>query len=190
MSRAVLAIHYQNDVIHPDGKLGAAAGNPALVENALRLLQGARAARVPVVSVRIAFPPGGVTVNAPIFAAAVEAGAVVDGSWGAGFHEQLGPVDGEPVVTHARVNAFHDSDLEPLLRGLGAERLVVAGVATHSSVEHTARHATDLGYHVVVAADACASADPGLHAAALRVLRPHVARVGTVAEILEEELDG
>jgi nicotinamidase-related amidase len=186
VSTAVLAIHYQNDVIHPDGKLGAAAGNPALVENALRLLQGARAARVPVVSVRIVLPPEGVAVNAPIFAAAVEAGAVLDGSWGADFHEQLGPERGEPVVTHARINAFHASDLAPLLRRLGAGRLVIAGVATHSSVEHTARHATDLGYHVVVAADACASADSDLHDAALRVVGPHVARVATVAEALEE----
>ena len=189
MRAAVLALHYQNDVVHPDGKLGAAAANPHLVENAARLLEGARAAGVPVVSVRIAFPPEGVRVNAPIFEAAVRSGAVVEGSWGAEFHERLGPCEGEPVVTHARVNGFHESDLESVLQALGAERLVVAGVATHSSVEHTARHASDLGYEVVVAEDACASADPDLHAAALRVVRPHVARVATVSGVIEG-LDG
>jgi nicotinamidase-related amidase len=186
---AVVAVHYQNDVVHPEGKLGAAAANPALIANALRLLQGARVAGVAVVSVRIAFPAEGVTVNAPIFAAAVERRAVVEGSWGAEFHERLAPAEDEPVVTHARVNAFYDSDLEPVLRDLGVDRLVVAGVATHSSVEHTARHASDLGYEVVVAADACASADPELHAAALRVVEPHVARLATVGEVLGE-LDG
>jgi biuret amidohydrolase len=185
VSTAVLAIHFQNDVIHPDGKLGAAAGNPALISNAARLLAGARAARVPIVSVRIALPPTGVTQNAPIFAAAVTSGAVAEGSWGAEFHEQLAPVDGEPVVTHARINAFHESGLETVLRRLGASRLVVAGVATHSSVEHTARHATDLGYEVLVASDACASADEELHAAALRVVRPHVREVAVVDEVLE-----
>jgi biuret amidohydrolase len=184
VSTAVIALHYQNDVVHPDGKLGASAGNPELVANARRLLEGARSAQVPVVSVRIAFPHEGVTANAPIFETAVERGAVVEGSWGAEFHEPLRPRDGEPVVTHARINAFHKSSLEPSLRVLGAQRLVIAGVATHSSVEHTARHATDLGYEVVVAFDACASADSELHAAALRVVRPHVRLVASVDEVL------
>jgi nicotinamidase-related amidase len=183
VATVVVALHYQNDVVHPDGRLGAARGNPALVPNAGRLLAGARGAGVPVVSVRIAFPAAGPRANAPIFAAAV--GAVVEGTWGAGFLDELAPADGEPVVTHSRVNAFFESDLASVLDDLGADRLVVAGVATHSSVEHTARHATDLGYEVVVAADACASGDPELHAAAVRVLEPHVARVTTVAEALD-----
>ena len=182
MATVVVALHYQNDVVHPDGRLGAARGNPGLVANAGRLLAGARAAGVPVVSVRIAFPASGPRANAPIFAAA--AGAVVDGTWGAEFLDELAPATGEQVVAHPRVNAFYDSDLASVLDGLGADRLVVAGVATHSSVEHTARHATDMGYEVVVASDACASADPELHAAALRVLEPHVARVTTVEEVL------
>jgi nicotinamidase-related amidase len=177
----LVALHYQNDVVHPDGRLRAGAGNPELVANAGRLLGAARAAGVPVVSVRIAFPESGPLVNAPIFAAA----AVVEGTWGAEFLEELAPADAEPVVTHSRVNAFFVSELEPVLRRLNADRLVVAGVATHSSVEHTARHATDLGFEVVVAADACASADPDLHAAALRVLEPHVVRVTTVDEALD-----
>ena len=183
MSTAVVAVHYQNDVVHPEGRIAAGVG---VVETAARLLAGARRAGVPVVSIRIAFPADGVVANSPIFAAAVRSGAVAEGSWGAEFHERLGPVDGEPVVTHSRINAFYGSDLESVLSELGARRLVVAGVATHSSVEHTARHAADAGYEVVVAADACAAGDPELHAAALRVLEPHVARVVSVDEVLEE----
>jgi nicotinamidase-related amidase len=185
VSTALIALHYQNDVVHPDGRLHAAAANPSLVPNARRLLTGARAADVPVVSVRIAFPAAGVCANAPIFEAAARAAAVLEGTWGAAFCEELGPEDGEPVVTHARINAFFESELEGVLRRLDVDRLIVAGVATHSSVEHTARHATDLGYEVVVAADACASADADLHAAALRVLEPHVTRVTTVDEVLD-----
>jgi nicotinamidase-related amidase len=185
VSTALIALHYQNDVVHPDGKLGAAAANPLLVRNARRLLAGARAADVPVVSVRIAFPAEGLRANAPIFETAARRGAVVEGTWGAEFHDELAPADGEAVVTHNRINAFFESELEAVLRDLGAERLLVAGVATHSSVDHTARHATDMGYEVVVAADACASADPELHAAALRTLEPHVARVTTVDEALD-----
>jgi nicotinamidase-related amidase len=41
-----------------------------------------------------------------------------------------------------------------------------------------------MGYEVTVAADACASADQELHAASLRTLALHVARVARVDEIL------
>jgi nicotinamidase-related amidase len=186
VSTAVVALHYQNDVIHPDGKIHAGVGDPALIGNALRLLRGARRAGVPVVSVGIVFRPGhrGGVTNSPMFEAAVRSRALVEGSWGAEFHEQLKPRRGELVVRHSRINAFYGSDLELVLGSLGAQRLVVAGVATHSTVEHTARHAADIGYEVVVAADACAAADPELHAAGLRALALHVSRVATVDEIL------
>lgn len=189
MSAVVVAVHYQNDVVHPEGKIRAGlsdAGRAALVRNASRLLRGARARDLPVVSVRIAFRPGhrGVVQSSPMFAAAVKSGALVDGTWGAEVHPRLGPRRGELVVTHSRINAFHGSDLELALSSLGARRLVIAGVATHSAVEHTARHAADIGYEVVVVADACASADPELHAASLRNLELHVARVTSVDEAL------
>jgi len=184
VSTAVVAVHYQNDVVHPDGRIGAGAHRPGLIAAAARLLDGARARGWPVVSVRIVLPQDGGIRSSPQFRAAAESGAVREGTWGAAFHDDLAPHDGEPVVTHTRINAFHESDLDRVLRELEVRRLVVAGVATHSAVEHTARHAADLGYHVVVAADACAAGDPDLHDAGLRVLTPHVERVASVDEIL------
>lgn len=183
MSTAVVAVHYQNDVMHPEGRIGAGAHRDGLVDTAARLLDGARAREWPVVSVRIILPPDGIR-NSPMFRAAVESGAVRAGTWGAEFHDRLGPRDGEPVVTHARINAFFESDLARILEDIGAQRIIVAGVATHSAVEHTARHAADAGYVVIVAADACASADPELHVASLRNLALHTDRVATVDEIL------
>jgi biuret amidohydrolase len=184
VSTAVVAVHYQNDVVHPDGRIGAGAQQAGLIPAAARLLDGARARGWTVVSVRIVLPPDGGIRNSPQFRAAAESGAVREGTWGAAFLDDLSPRDGEPVVTHSRINAFHDSELERVLGELGVRRLVVAGVATHSAVEHTARHAADLGYEVVVAADACAAGDPALHDAGLQVLAPHVERVATVDEIL------
>jgi nicotinamidase-related amidase len=187
---ALLALHFQNDVVHPQGKISAGVGGDAqraaLVRNARRLLDGARRHGIPVVSVRIAFRRrhAGVLQNSPQFRAAVQAGALVDGSWGAEFYDRLKPRRGELVVTHSRINAFFGSDLDVVLATLGARRLVVAGVATHSSVEHTARHAADAGFEVVVAADACAAADAELHAASLRTLALHVEQVSSVDEIL------
>jgi nicotinamidase-related amidase len=190
VSRAVLlALHYQNEVMHGAGRIRLGTGPDAarrerLVAAAHALLAGARAASLPIVHVRIAFPIGheGVVTNAPIFRNVVASGAMVEGSWGAQFFEGLEPREGEAVVTHRRVNAFFDSPLEDALRELDAGRLILAGVATNSVVEHSARHAADMGYEVVVAADACSAADPAVHDAALFNLSL-VGEVTTVAAI-------
>jgi len=183
---AVLALHYQNEVLHPDGKIRlgvpeGASGRAAVVDAARRLLAGARGAGIPVVHVRIAFAPGHgeVVVNAPIFRNVVALRACEEGSWGAAFHDGLEPRPGEAIVTHHRVNAFYESGLEQQLRGLGADRLILAGVATNSVVEHTARHAVDMGYEIVLAADACSAGRADLHRAAL----DNVALLGEVSTV-------
>jgi nicotinamidase-related amidase len=76
--------------------------------------------------------------NSPLFRAAVEAGALVEGSWGAEFHDKLKPRRGEFVVTHSRINGFFGSDLEVVLATLRARRVIVAGVATADADLHAA----------------------------------------------------
>ena len=188
---ALVALHYQNEVLHAGGKikLGVAeqgTGRDEVVSAARRLLAGFRDAGLPVVHVRIAFPPGhaGVLTNAPIFRSVAAAGACEEGSWGVEFHEGLEPLADETVITHSRVNAFFGTLLEVHLRRLHVERLVMAGVATNSVVEHSARHAADMGYHVLVAADACSAARPDVHRAALDNIAL-IGEVTTVAELLK-----
>ena len=180
---AVLALHYQNEVLHHDGKirLGVAddARRAAVIGAAGRLLAAARGAGVPVVHVRIAFRPdfADVIQNCAIFRNVVRIGACVDGSWGADFFTGLGPLPDEMVIRHARVNAFYGAPLDEALRLLDTRRLIVAGVAPNSVVETTVRHAADVGYEVVVAEDACSAADATLHAASL-------ANMALVADVL------
>ena len=185
MNCVLLALHYQNDVLHPDGKIrvGVAADSPAragLIAAAGRLLEGARQRALPVISVRIAFRPDyrDVTQNCPIFRHVVRLGAMQEGSWGARFYAGLEPRGEEIVIQHNRVNAFYGTALEQVLYGLGARRLIMAGVATHSVVEHSARHAADIGYEVLVAADACSAGDRQTHEASLRSM----ALIATVAD--------
>jgi nicotinamidase-related amidase len=189
----LLALHYQNEVLHPDGRirLGLAEGateRASVVAAARRLLAGARAAGIPVIHVRIAFPPGhrGVIANAPIFRNVIRLGAAEEGSWGAEFHDGLGPLADEAVVTHGRINAFYETDLEDCLRRIGATRLILGGVATNSVVEHTARHAVDMGYEVVLAADACSASRPDLHRAAIENIAL-LGEISTVAALFPEE---
>lgn len=188
---AVLALHYQNDVLHPDGKIrvGLDADSGArqrLLDNAAALLDGARAHALPIVHVRIAFRPdyADLLPNCAIFRNVARIGAVPEGQWGSAFYDGLQPLPGsvrEFVVKHTRISAFYGTPLEETLRLLGARRLVVAGVATHSVVEGTVRHAADIGFSVMVAQDACASAEPAVHEASLASMRL-IAQTGSVAE--------
>jgi biuret amidohydrolase len=189
----LLALHYQNDVLHEDGKIrvGLGEGSPvrgAVIEAAQALLAGARQQGWPVVHVRVAFRPDGADIlqNCAIFRAVAASGAVQEGSWGAAFYAPLAPeADSvrEFVVKHTRINAYYGSPLDEVLRGCGARRLVIAGVATHSVVESTVRHAADVGFDVWVAADACAAADPAVHAASLASMQL-IATVATVEACL------
>lgn len=174
----LLALHYQNDIIHEEGKIGVgiAKGDPvriAVIKAAKRLFAGARDAGVPIISVRISFRPDHADViqNCRIFKDVARLGALVEGSWGASFYEGLEPTADEFVVDHKRVNAFFGSSLEALLHRYGAREIFVAGVATHSTVEHTARHAADIGFAVSVVEDACSAAAPETHQAALNSIR-------------------
>jgi nicotinamidase-related amidase len=186
VTSVLLALHYQNDVIHEQGKIGVGMGKEsprraAVIDAAGRLLAGARDCRVPVVSVRIAFRPDHADViqNCRIFRDVAALGALAEGSWGAEFHQGLEPRPDEFIVDHKRVNAFYGSALEPILHRLGARTLAIAGVATHSTVEHTARHASDIGFDVTVVADACSSAAPETHAAALA----SIALIGEISTV-------
>jgi len=188
---AVLALHYQNDVLHADGKIrvGLDADSGArqrLLDNAAALLEGARSRALPIVHVRIAFRPdyADLLPNCDIFRNVARIGAVPEGQWGSAFYDGLQPLAGstrEFVVKHTRISAFYGTPLEETLRLLGARRLVVAGVATHSVVEGTVRHAADIGFSVMVAEDACASADPAVHAASLASMRL-IAQTAPVAD--------
>ena len=47
---------------------------------------------------------------------------------GANIHPAVAPLPGEPVVVKHRINSFLETGLEAILRDLGTESLVVAGI--------------------------------------------------------------
>jgi nicotinamidase-related amidase len=193
---AVLALHYQNDVLHPDGRIrvGLAEADPArerVIAAAGQLIAGARRLALPLIHVRIAFRPdyADLVQNCPIFRQTARLGAVKDGTWGARFYPGLEPDEQrehEFALRHLRTSGFIGTPLELILMRLGVTHLIIAGVATHSVVEMTARHAADLGFEVTIAADACAAASDGVHQAALASMRL-IADVGTVEAALTKE---
>ena len=189
---AHVALHYQNENCHPDGKIkvGIADGAPWREErlaNARRLFEGLRGAGIPIVHVRLAVRPdyADVVANTLLIRQWVELGAWQEGTWGVEFIGDLGPEDGEIVVTHTRNSAFHGCPLRDALDALGARRLSFSGVSTAYAVEGTVRHATDIGYECTVVADACATATQEQHINALAAMAL-LAEILDVDEFLEE----
>ncbi len=188
----IIANHYQNENCHPDGKIKVGIGQDSAwrwerLENAKRLFASARAFDVPIVHVRLAVDPEfkGVIANTDLIRQWIELGAWQEGTWGVEFIEGLAPAAGEHIVTHTRNSGFHNSTLDEVLFSLNARRLICCGVSTAYTVEGTVRHATDYGYEVTVAADACSTATQQQHNNALEAMRP-IADIRSVDELIKK----
>ncbi len=154
-------------------------------------IAAARAASVPVVYVVVGFRHGHPEISAgnKTFGSIAASGAFADGDPAARIHPEVAPQPADLVVTKRRVSAFAGSDLEVLLRGLGATTLALAGIATSGVVLSTVRQAADLDYRLVVLADACLDADPQVHAVLTEKVFARQADVRTVAQWAAELAD-
>src|SRR4051794_38787407 len=187
---ALIIQDMQNDTIIEGGAF-ADSGAPAhaiaqnAVANVAGLAAACRARGVPVIHVWYIVEPGapGLKLNAPLFNGVKDANALVRGTWGAAPADGLEPQDGDHIVEKMRMNAFHDTKLETLLKGLDVDTLIITGAWTNMSIEHTARHAADAGYRAVVASDGTSTVDGEWQHAALDYAMQNVAQVGTCAEI-------
>ena len=83
----------------------------------------------------------------------------IKGDSGSDIHDAVAHFEGEPIVYKHQPNSFLNTDLLDLLKGWEVERVVITGMMTHMCVDATARAASDLGFQVVVAEDACATRD-------------------------------
>lgn len=108
--------------------------------------------------------------NAPIGSTGPLGRLMVRGEYGNDLIDELRPEPGEPVIDKPGYSAFAHTDLELLLRNRGVRRLILTGVTTEVCVSSTLRHAVDLGFACLTVADACGSAYPALHAAALSMI--------------------
>ncbi|MGN6796225.1 MAG: isochorismatase family protein, partial [Streptosporangiaceae bacterium] len=147
-------------------------------------ITAARNAGIPVVYVVVGFRPGHPEVSArnKTFAALASAQAFTGADPAARIHPAIAPGPADLVVTKRRVSAFAGSDLDVLLRGLDADKLVLSGIATSGVVLSTLRQAADLDYRLVVLADGCLDADAQVHRVLTENVFPRQADVMTVAQ--------
>ena len=177
MPKALIALHFQNDICHRDGKvpfsLDRDGGDPKVfLETSRSLIKTAREKGWTIIHIHIAFAGdySDLLRNCRQFKAVAEVGAVKRGSWGAAAMEGFEPEESDIALVHSCNNGFHGTGLDGVLRGRGIDTVAVMGLATQFSVEHTVRHAADLGYFVTVVRDCCVSANAAAHAASLDVM--------------------
>src|SRR5262249_31672991 len=81
--------------------------------------------------------------------------------------EEIAPVGDEIVFSKTTGSVFNSTAIQHVLLSMGIRNLIMCGVMTSGCVESAARDATDLGFGVIVVADACASWSEELHQASL-----------------------
>jgi biuret amidohydrolase len=173
---AVLAIHWQQDIVTREGAFGEFYGEmverTGIVKRTARVLASARERGVPIFYTRVCFSDGHpeLVANSPLFELVGQSNALVDGSPGAAIVPELSPQPGDVVVSHARVAGTQNTDLIEQLRARDIQSVAIMGVSTNISVEGTARNLADAGFDVYVVADCCTTATREAHDASIETL--------------------
>jgi nicotinamidase-related amidase len=173
---AVLAMHFERDIVDPSGTFGALLADGVARRGVLRrtasVLEAARAGGVLVVHGRVSYPAGhpGLDTAIPLFATIVEHNTLVQGTSAIEIVDEVAPAPGDVIVDHTGMSAFGGGELQRLLQTRGIDTLIIAGVATNLIVDSTARAASNRGLRAFVLADCCSGSDDSSHDASLATL--------------------
>jgi nicotinamidase-related amidase len=90
------------------------------------------------------------------------------------------------VETKKRLSAFYPTDLDFLLRNLGARRVVLNGCMADCCILNSAFDASNLGYRVTVLRDLVRGTDEAMEEAALKMVSLHLGLVADADDLLAE----
>jgi nicotinamidase-related amidase len=108
------------------------------------------------------------------------------GSKDAEFLEEVAPVGDEIIIDKTASGVFNSTNIEYVLRNLGVTGLFMVGVYSNECVSTAIRDACDLGFHVTLISDGCATVTPELQQATITTMKDRYARVMTTDEALAE----
>ncbi len=168
-----------------------------VVDGVNRFHVAARRLGVPVIHVRSTLRPGGIDdvkgvpsawrMTFPLYVGEIlnaDEHALAGSRW-TEFVTEVTP--GDLIVdSKKRLSAFYPTDLDFLLRNMGARRVVLTGCMADCCVLNTAFDASNLGYRVTVLADLVRGTDERLEAAALAMISLHVGVVADSDDLISE----
>ena len=194
---ALVVIDMQRDFAEPGG-FGESLGNDvshvtAIVSDVKRLIEGFRAAGLPVIHTQEChrpdlsdLPPAKRNRGTPtlrIGDVGPMGRILISGEPGTAILPELAPIDGEIVIEKPGKGAFYATPLGETLKARGIEQLVFAGVTTEVCVQTTMREANDRGYECLLVEEATASYFPQFKQAALDMIRAQGGIVGWTAHL-------
>ncbi|MER6203659.1 cysteine hydrolase [Streptomyces sp. NPDC001586] len=190
---ALLTVECQNGVVGEESalpELAKEARDSGMLERVAALVDAARGAGVQVLhAVAERRPDGlGANTNARLFRAAER--LPVRQLTGSRAVEVAAPiaVAGQDLVVRRLhgLSPMAGTDLDALLRNLGIRTLVVTGVSSNIAIPNTVFDAVNLGYRVVVPADAIAGVPASCTAEVIRNSLALVASITTAEELLNQ----
>jgi nicotinamidase-related amidase len=153
---AVLVMECQEGIVGGGaalGALGEAVQRHGTIGQIARVVDAARAVRVPIFYLTMArrSDSGGAVANCLLLALGRKGEPMVPGSKRQAVVEALAPQDGDYVLTRFHgVTPFHGTELDQLLRNLGVRTVVATGVSVNIGVTGLTIEAVNSGYQVVI----------------------------------------
>lgn len=186
---ALVIIDMENGFVDPESPFcikGAAAAVPHIAGAAA----AARKAGLPVFFVRRVYREDGSDVEKTRLKKWKEAGrpmtASSTGALSAEFVDGLRPEPGDYIINKPRWSAFFGTELDVVLRRLGAGRVVLAGTTTPNCVRSSCYDANSLDYDVTVLSDGTSSNTEEIQRVNLEDMGRMGADIMTCAEFADE----
>ncbi len=180
---ALLIIDFVEAYLNPASPLYA--GVEQARDDAVRLLQASRAARIPIIHTNVVYQPGGrdggVFFRKVPALSCFEAGAHPD--WAA-FAKGLEPLAGETIISKQYASAFFGTSLAPTLTALGIDTVLIAGLSTSGCIRASAVDCCQHGFIPVVVREAVGDRAAGPHESNLFDLQAKYAEVMSLTTVL------
>jgi nicotinamidase-related amidase len=177
---ALLIIDFVDAYLASDSPL--CAGVETARDAAVRLLQAARAACLPIIHTCVEYDPGG--RNGGVFFRKVPALRCFERGrhpeW-CKFASGLEPVAGETTIVKQYASAFFGTSLASLLTAINVDTVIIAGVSTSGCVRATAVDCCQHGFIPLVVRDAVGDRAAAPHEASLFDLQAKYAEVISLA---------
>jgi biuret amidohydrolase len=187
---ALILIHMQHAITHEDGAVAFLGHAKATRESGIlprqqALLKAFRAKKLPVIYVNAVTDPNSkYPVYGRFWQAFQKVGANFPGTKDIEVISEVAPLPGEPVLGNWPFGIFTGNSLEKILKDLGVETLVLAGVATDMAVMTAVFQASDMFYNLIVPSDASTGANKQAHDVSMNQIIPAMALVTTTEDIL------
>ncbi len=184
MKPAIIVVDMVKDTFKEGSRLPITQEGKAIISNIQRLLKEARHKGFPVI-----FANDDFLKEDFIFKGRFKFHSI-RGTEGAEVVEDLKPEPADRVLPKRRFSAFFKTDLDQVLRSLGADTIVVTGLTTEFCVLTTVMDGLCHDFFVIVLEDCCASHSQERHQACLGLYRESslhpLLRVMTLSEFLRD----